>query len=286
MHHTSSSRRPIVTRTLAVAFIASVLSIAGPRVPVGPAEIFPPAGAGREERAVRSLGRLLPYLLRHRRALDLGMVALFVSDAFQLASPWVFKYAIDGLGREMHRSTLLLFAGALVGMAVAGGIARYYMRRLVIGASREMEYELRNDFFAKLTTLSYSYYNRVPTGDLMARATNDLNAVRMVMGPGIMYSVNTVVTLGAALALMVILSWKLTLIALIPLPLISFFMYRFGRAIHRRFEEVQAQFSTITSRAQEYLAGIRVVKAYVQENLPARTSATATSSIWKATCGW
>jgi ATP-binding cassette subfamily B protein len=215
---------------------------------------------------VKSLGRLLPYLLRHRRALDWGLAALFISDAFQLASPWVFKYAIDGLGREMHRSTLLLFAGALVGMAVAGGIARYYMRRLVIGASREMEYELRNDFFAKLTTLSYSYYNRIPTGDLMARATNDLNAVRMVMGPGIMYSVNTAVTLGAALTLMVILSWKLTLIALIPLPLISFFMYRFGRAIHRRFEEVQAQFSTITSRAQEYLAGVRVVKAYVQED--------------------
>ncbi len=214
---------------------------------------------------MKALATLLPYLKRHRRPLYLGMVALVVSDAFQLASPWVFKIAIDGLGRDIHRSALLLFAAALVGMALAGGVARYYMRRLVIGASREMEYELRNDFFAKLTTLSFSYYNRVPTGDLMARATNDLNAVRMVLGPGIMYSVNTAVTLAAALSLMVLLSWKLTLIALIPRPLPPFFMYRFGSATHKRCEQVQAQFSTITSRAQEYLSGIRVVKAYVQE---------------------
>ena len=130
----------------------------------------------------------------------------------------MFKYAVDGLDGDIRRSTLILFAGALVLMAVLGGIARFYMRRLVIGASREIEFELRNDFFARLTTLSFSYYNRTPTGDLMARATNDLNAVRMVLGPGIMYSVNTVVTLIAALTLMLVLSWQLTLIALIPLP--------------------------------------------------------------------
>lgn len=194
-----------------------------------------------------------------------GLLALLISDAFQLASPWVFKYAVDGLEGDIRRSTLILFAGALVLMALLGGIARFYMRRLVIGTSREIEYELRNDFFSRLTGLSFSYYNRTPTGDLMARATNDLNAVRAVLGPGIMYSVNTVVTLIAALAFMLALSWQLTLISLIPLPLISLFMYRYGRIIHKRFERVQARFSDITARAQEYLAGIRVVKAYTQE---------------------
>ncbi len=219
---------------------------------------------------MNALAALGPYLRRHKRTMYWGMLALILSDAFQLASPWVFKYAIDGLTAEISRGKLMAFAGALVVMALLGGLARFYMRRLMIGVSREIEYELRNDFFRKLTTLSFSYYNRIPTGDLMARATNDLNAVRAVLGPGIMYSINTVVTLAAALTFMMILSWRLTLVSLIPLPLISLFMYRYGRIIHKRFEEVQAQFSAITERAHEYLSGIRVVKAYVQEDAATR----------------
>ncbi len=219
---------------------------------------------------MNALAALGPYLRRHKRTMYWGMLALILSDAFQLASPWVFKYAIDGLTAEISRGKLMAFAGALVVMALLGGLARFYMRRLMIGVSREIEYELRNDFYHKLTTLSFSYYNRIPTGDLMARATNDLNAVRGVLGPGIMYSINTVVTLAAALTFMMILSWRLTLVSLIPLPLISLFMYRYGRIIHKRFEEVQAQFSAITERAHEYLSGIRVVKAYVQEDAATR----------------
>ena len=222
---------------------------------------------------MNSLAALFPYLKRHRAALAWGFFALFASDAFQLASPWVFKFAIDGLGNDeaqirqrITQERLLAFGGVLLGIAILGGISRFTMRKLLIGVSREVEYELRDDFFKQLTRLSYSFYNRTPTGDLMARATNDLNAVRAVLGPGIMYSVNTVVTLVAALTLMLILSWRLTLISLIPLPLISFFMLRYGRVIHDRFEEVQERFSTITARAQEYLSGIRVVKAYVQED--------------------
>jgi ATP-binding cassette subfamily B protein len=214
---------------------------------------------------VSSLQTLIPYLLRHRTTLLLGFSALVVSDAFQLATPWVFKFAIDGLEQDITRQKLLFFAGLLLGIALMAGVTRYFMRRLMIGTSREIEYEIRNDFMSQLTRLSYSYYNRTPTGDLMARATNDLNAIRAVLGPGVMYSANTVVTLGAALVLMAILSWELTLISLIPLPLISLFMYRYGKIIHKRFESVQEQFSDITARAQEYLAGIRVVKAYVQE---------------------
>ena len=215
---------------------------------------------------MNSLSALFPYLRRHRTALIWGFVALFASDAFQLASPWVFKFAIDGLQERITHGRLLAFGSALLGMAILGGISRFFMRKLLISVSREVEFELRNDFFKQLTRLSYSFYNRTPTGDLMARATNDLNAVRAVLGPGIMYSVNTVVTLAAALTLMVILSWQLTLISLIPLPLISFYMLRYGKVIHDRFEEVQERFSNITARAQEYLSGIRVVKAYVQED--------------------
>ncbi|HET9233539.1 MAG TPA: ABC transporter transmembrane domain-containing protein, partial [Candidatus Eisenbacteria bacterium] len=221
---------------------------------------------------MKSLATLGPYLRRHRTALAWGFTALLVSDAFQLASPLVFKFAIDGLeeqitrGQQITRGRLLAFGGALLVMAILGGLARFGMRKLLIGVSREVEYELRNDFFKQLTRLSYSFYNRTPTGDLMARATNDLNAVRAVLGPGIMYSVNTVVTLVAALTLMFVLSWQLTLISLIPLPLISLFMFRYGKVIHDRFEDVQERFSIITARAQEYLSGIRVVKAYVKED--------------------
>jgi len=214
---------------------------------------------------MNALSALFPYLRRHRTALIWGFVGLFASNAFQLASPWVLKYVFDGLGRQITHGRLLAYGGALLGMAILGGISRFMMRKLLIGVSREVEYELRNDFFKQLTRLSYSFYNRTPTGDLMARATNDLNAVRAVLGPGIMYSVNTAVTLATALTLMFILSWKLTLISLIPLPLISFYMLRYGKVIHDRFEEVQERFSNITARAQEYLSGIRVVKAYVQE---------------------
>ena len=214
---------------------------------------------------MNALSALFPYLKRHRTALIWGFVGLFASNAFQLASPWVLKYVFDGLGKQITHGRLLAYGGALLGMAILGGISRFIMRKLLIGVSREVEYELRNDFFKQLTRLSYSFYNRTPTGDLMARATNDLNAVRAVLGPGIMYSVNTAVTLATALTLMFILSWKLTLISLIPLPLISFYMLRYGKVIHDRFEEVQERFSNITARAQEYLSGIRVVKAYVQE---------------------
>jgi ATP-binding cassette, subfamily B, multidrug efflux pump len=219
---------------------------------------------------VNPLGSLLPYLRRHRRALEWGFAALVVSDAFQLASPWVFKFAIDGLGKNITRPKLAAFAAALLGMAILGGLARYAMRRLIIGTSREIEYELRNDFFDRLSRLSFSFYNRTPTGDLMAKATNDLNAVRNVLGPGIMYSLNTAVTLSAALVLMIALSWQLTLVSLVPLPLISLFMFRYGKLIHKRFEVVQGQFSEITARAQEYLSGIRVVKAYVREDAASR----------------
>ena len=135
----------------------------------------------------------------------------------------------------------------------------------MIGISREIEFDLRNDLFRHLESLSYSYYQRTRTGDIMARATNDLNAVRMLLGPAIMYSANTIVFTAGALAFMLSISPKLTLYAFLPLPLVSITVQYFGKQIHERFEKIQAMFSEISARAQENFSGARVIRAYVQE---------------------
>ena len=145
------------------------------------------------------------------------------------------------------------------------GIFQFLTRWIVIGVSREIEFDLRNDLFRHLEGLSYSYYQRTRTGDIMARATNDLNAVRMLLGPAIMYSANTIVFTAGALAFMLSISPKLTLYAFLPLPIVSITIQYFGRKIHERFERIQAMFSDISARAQENFSGARVIRAYVQE---------------------
>jgi len=158
------------------------------------------------------------------------------------------------------RSTLLTLAIGLV-----GGYFRFLMRRILIGASRNIEYDMRNDFFAHLQTLPLSYFQTHRTGDLMSRATNDLNAVRMMIGPSVMYSANTLLAFVVALILMVSIDARLTLLSLIPLPFVSISVKYFGSAIHRRFEQIQAQLSDLSAVAQESLSGVRVVRAYRQE---------------------
>ena len=150
-------------------------------------------------------------------------------------------------------------------MAAIKGIFQFLTRWIVIGISREIEFDLRNDLFRHLESLSYSYYQRTRTGDIMARATNDLNAVRMLLGPAIMYSANTIVFTAGALAFMLSISPKLTLYAFLPLPLVSIVVQYFGKQIHERFEKIQAMFSEISARAQENFSGARVIRAYVQE---------------------
>ena len=150
-------------------------------------------------------------------------------------------------------------------MAATKGIFQFLTRWIVIGISREIEFDLRNDLFRHLESLSYSYYQRTRTGDIMARATNDLNAVRMLLGPAIMYSANTIVFTAGALAFMLSISPKLTLYAFLPLPIVSITMQYFGKQIHERFERIQAMFSEISARAQENFSGARVIRAYVQE---------------------
>ena len=209
--------------------------------------------------------RLLPYVLRHRRRLLLGLSCVVAMTSVSLLSPWVLKYAIDDLTVGVTRGKLGLYGALLLGIAAVGGCFRFLMRRLIVGVSREIEYDIRNDFYAHLERLSLSYFQSERTGDIMSRATNDLSAVRMMAGPAIMYSVNTILVFCIAIILMFSIDIRLTLIALMPLPFVSLLVKFFGSAIHRRFEEIQAQLSHMSAVVQEALAGVRVVRAYRQE---------------------
>ena len=212
-----------------------------------------------------TLKKLLPYLSRYRGQFAIGFVFLVLTTTIQLLSPLVLKYAIDDLTVEVTRATLVFYAALLIGIALVGGICRFLMRRIIIGASREVEYDLRNDFFAHLQRLSLSYFHQHRTGDLMSRATNDLSAVRMMAGPAIMYSVTTSIVFVVAVSLMLSISPSLTLLALLPLPLVSVAVKGFGSAIYRRSERIQEQLAHMSTVAHEALAGVRVVRAYSRE---------------------
>ena len=209
--------------------------------------------------------RLLPYINRYRRAFVAGLVCVVSTTAFQLLGPWVLKYAIDDLNTGVTRQKLTLYAGLLLGVALMRGLFLFLMRKILIGASRDIEYDIRNDFFARLEQQPLGYYQARRTGDLMSRATNDLNAVRMMIGPAIMYSANTVLVFIVATGLMLAIDRKLTLIALVPLPFVTIAVRYFGSAIHKRFEQIQAQLADVSAVVQEALSGVRVVRAYRQE---------------------
>ena len=208
---------------------------------------------------------LLPYLKRYRWGFVVGALCIVLSNGAQAGLPRVIGNAAQSLSSGVTRHKLLVFTLEVLGLAVVRGIFLFLTRWIVIGISRDVEFDLRNDLFAHLETLSYSYYQRMRTGDIMARMTNDLNAVRMLMGPAIMYSANTLVFTAAALWFMVRTSPKLTLYAFLPLPVVSVVIQYFGRRIHERFERIQAMFSDISARAQENFSGARLIRAYVQE---------------------
>ncbi len=209
--------------------------------------------------------RLLGYLFRYRRAFVLGFLCIVATTTISLMSPWILKYAIDDLSAGVTQAKVRLYAVVLLALAAAGGVFRFLMRRIIIGASRDIEYDLRNDFFAHLQRLDLAYFQRHRTGDLMSRATNDLSAVRMMIGPAVMYTATTVLTFAVAMVLMLSINRRLTLLALIPLPFVSLFVWYFGNVIHRRFERIQEQLSEISAVTQESLSGVRVVRAYRQE---------------------
>lgn len=214
---------------------------------------------------MKELKPLLPYLSKYKRGIASGFVWLLLTNCFSLLLPWVLKYAVDGLKGRITSRALAFYAFLILAVSLVMGGFRFLMRRELIGISRKIEYDLRNDFFCHLQRLSPAYFNRKPTGDLMSRATNDLDAVRMLLGPGLLNLFNTAIISIAAVSLMIYIDPLLSLYSLIPLPFLSLIINRMGRELHKRFEKVQAHYSRLSAQVQENLAGIRVVKAYGQE---------------------
>jgi ATP-binding cassette subfamily B multidrug efflux pump len=211
-----------------------------------------------------NLYELRAYIRRHARAFQIGYLCILANNAFTLAIPQVMGAGVNHL-RSGAAGGMARYAVAMVVLAAAGGVFLYLMRRILIGTSREIEYEVRRDFFGHLQTLSLSFFQKQRTGDLMARASNDVNAVRDCMGPGIMYGMNTVTTVVASIFLMVRIDPILTLATLLPLPLLAFLVRYFSSEMHRRARAVQDQYGVLSSGLQENLSGIRVVQSYVQE---------------------
>ena len=193
----------------------------------------------------RSALTLWPYLSRYKRSLALGLGALTLKDLLAAALPIVMRKGIDSLTQGFQMETVLWLAAALVGISALKGLFQFWMRVIIIGISRDIEYELRNDLFCRLISLSSDFYARFRTGDIMARSTNDLNAVRMMLGPGIMYWTETSLMFVLSVAVMLYVDWPLTLAALLPAPLVSFAVIYFGSKIHDRFEQIQKMFSGI-----------------------------------------
>jgi ATP-binding cassette subfamily B protein len=213
----------------------------------------------------KNLRPLVPYLKRHRAGLLWGGLCVLFTNAIAVQFPQVLRHATNDLYSGVTREKLLTYSLLIVAIALAKGIFQFLTRWVVIGISRDIEFDLRNDLFAHLERLSCSYYQRNRTGDIMARATNDLNAVRMLLGPAIMYSANTIVFTAMAVPYMFKISPMLILCAFLPLPAASIVIQYLGRQIHERFERIQAMFSDISARAQENFSGARVIRAYVQE---------------------
>ena len=215
---------------------------------------------------IQQLRPLFPYMKKYRGTLVIGGIAVLFNNGVWILFAQVLARAINDLNNGVTRHKLVTYSLLLLAIAGTKGIFQFLTRWLLIGVSREVEFDLRNDLFRHLEGLSYSYYQRTRTGDVMARATNDLNAVRMLLGPAIMYSANTIAFMSGALFFMLHISPKLTLYAFAPLPVASIIIQYFSRQIHERFERIQAMFSDITARVQENLSGIRVVRAFVQED--------------------
>ncbi len=200
----------------------------------------------------------------------LGLSCAVASNLLALLTPWVLKYAVDDLTAGVTRGKLMRYSLAVLAISATAGVFRFAMRRLMIGASRIVEYDIRSDFFAHLQRFPREYFDRARTGDLMSRASADLGAVRMMTGPAAMYAVSTGVLAVSAVAMMLSIHARLTLLLVAGLPVVSLMVKYFGDAIHKRFERIQAQLAEISAIAQEALAGVRVVRAYGQEEAERR----------------
>jgi ATP-binding cassette subfamily B protein len=214
---------------------------------------------------LQRLSPLFPYLRRYWRSYVWGGLALLIYNSAKVVIAQLIGRSIDDMKLGLSATKIEHYAFLLIGIAALSGVFLYLMRQILIGASREIEFDIRNDLFERLESQSSSFFQRHRTGDIMARSTNDLNAVRQLLGPAIMYSANTVVFTAAALPFMIHISPRLTLLAFLPLPFASVLVQYFGARIHTRFERIQAMFSDISAMAEENFSGARLIRAFAQE---------------------
>ncbi|HQF43579.1 MAG TPA: ABC transporter transmembrane domain-containing protein, partial [Ignavibacteriaceae bacterium] len=214
---------------------------------------------------MKNLLTLKKYFVRYKTKLLWGIVFILISNAMTVYVPILLKDAIDELQKNTTSTVLLKYAALIVGTSIVGGIFRYSIRQTIIVVSREIEYDLRGDFWSHIQKLPLRYFQNNSTGNIMSHATNDINAIRSFIGPAVMYSIDTSIRLSIVVAIMMSMNFSLTLYALLPLPFLSYGVYRVGRLIHEKYVKIQENFSQLTTRAQENFSGIRVIKSYVRE---------------------
>lgn len=214
---------------------------------------------------MKSLKTLNKYFFRYKIKLLLGMIFILCSNAAQVYIPLLIKDSIDSLQNNISYEKILEYSLLIVGVALIGGVFRFLIRTTIIVVSRRIEYDLRSDFWGHIQKLPTKFFQNNSTGNLMAHVTNDISAVRMYIGPAVMYSVDTVSKFVIVIVIMLSMNPTLTIYTLIPLPLLSFLVYKLSKKIHVKFTKIQEKFSEITSKAQESFSGIRVIKSYVRE---------------------
>ncbi|MBP9119411.1 MAG: ABC transporter ATP-binding protein [Ignavibacterium sp.] len=214
---------------------------------------------------MKNLFTLKKYFIKYKTKLLWGMLFILVSNAMTVYLPILLKDSINEIQKNATSSILLNYALLIVGTSIVAGVFRYLIRQTIIVVSREIEYDLRGDFWEHIQKLPLKYFQNNSTGNIMSHATNDINAVRGFIGPAVMYSIDTVIRLVIVVAIMISLNFTLTIYALLPLPILSYGVYRVGKLIHEKYTKIQENFSQLTTRAQENFSGIRVIKSYVRE---------------------
>ena len=214
---------------------------------------------------MKNLLTLKKYFIKYKAKLYWGMLFILISNAMTVYLPILLKDSINELQQNTTTDILLRYSALIVGTSVIAGIFRYLIRQTIIVVSREIEYDLRGDFWEHIQKLPLRYFQNNSTGNIMSHATNDINAVRMFIGPAVMYSIDTSIRLIIVVTIMISINFSLTIYALLPLPILSYGVYRVGKLIHEKYTKIQENFSLLTTRAQENFSGIRVIKSYVRE---------------------
>lgn len=214
---------------------------------------------------MQNLLTLKKYFIRYKTKLFAGIIFILISNSMTVYLPILLKNSINELQKNTTSATLIKYALMIVGTSIIAGIFRYLIRQTIIVVSREIEYDLRGDFWQHIQKLPLRYFQNNSTGNIMSHATNDINAVRSFIGPAVMYSIDTSIRLIIVVAIMISMNLSLTIYALLPLPILSYGVYKVGKLIHERYTKIQETFSRLTTRAQENFSGIRVIKSYVRE---------------------